>query len=479
MVTPAPIYLQQLSTPAPGSSVQENINWLIAQINKTYGPIIQPPSNVDITGGQINGTAIGNITPSTGNFSALAVAGDTVVTISAVQTLTNKTLTSPAINGGTIAGATINSSTIGATTPASGVFTSLSSTSGALNGTVGATTPAAGTFTALSSTSGALNGTVGATTPAAGTFTALSSTSGALNGSIGATTPNTGSFTTLTASSTVTLPANSISFATLAQGSARSVLGVAGNASANLASIQGTADQVLVVNTAGTALAFGTVATGGITANAVTDAKLRQGAALSVIGNATNGTANVADIAAGSDNQVLRRSGTAIAFGAVNVASASAVTGIMAAANGGTNNGFTQFSGPAASTKTFTLPNASDTIACLGQQQAFTAQQNFSPAVALTDAASIAWNVSTAQVAKVTLGGNRTMAAPSNLVDGGTYVLRVSQDGTGSRTLAYNAVFKWPGGIAPVLSTGINALDILTFVSDGTNLYGVIQKTFS
>lgn len=97
----------------------------------------------------------------------------------------------------------------------------------------------------------------------------------------------------------------------------------------------------------------------------------------------------------------------------------------------------------------------------------------------LTDAATVAWDGALGPVAKVTLGGNRTLAAPTNLVDGGTYILRVIQDGTGSRTLAYNAVFKWPGGTAPVLSTAINAIDILTFVSDGTNLYGAAQKAFA
>ena len=45
-------------------------------------------------------------------------------------------------------------------------------------------------------------------------------------------------------------------FANLTQGSARSVLGVTGNATADVASIQGTADQFLKVNAAGTALAF-------------------------------------------------------------------------------------------------------------------------------------------------------------------------------------------------------------------------------
>lgn len=59
-----------------------------------------------------------------------------------------------AITGGTISGATINSSTIGATTPASGSFTSLNSTSGAVNATIGATTPTTGNFTKVTTSAG-------------------------------------------------------------------------------------------------------------------------------------------------------------------------------------------------------------------------------------------------------------------------------------------------------------------------------------
>jgi hypothetical protein len=89
---------------------------------------------------------------------------------------------------------------------------------------------------------------------------------------------------------------------------------------------------------------------------------LAQGTALSVLGVTGNSTADNASIAAGSDHQVLRRSGTSLGFGAINLAQAAAVTGILAAANGGTNNGFFQVSGPASSTKTMTFPNASATV---------------------------------------------------------------------------------------------------------------------
>jgi hypothetical protein len=52
-----------------------------------------------------------------------------------------------------------------------------------------------------------------------------------------------------------------------------------------------------------------------IVANAVTDAKFRQSAGLSVVGRSANTTGNVADITAATDGHVLRRSGTTLGFG--------------------------------------------------------------------------------------------------------------------------------------------------------------------
>lgn len=91
----------------------------------------------------------------------------------------------------------------------------------------------------------------------------------------------------------------------------------------------------------------------------------------------------------------------------------------------------------------------------------------------LTDQATVAWNTNLGSFASVTLGGNRTMAAPTNLQAGKRYALKITQDGTGSRTITWNAVFKWAGGTAPTLSTAAAKIDIINFVSDGTNLYGV------
>jgi len=97
----------------------------------------------------------------------------------------------------------------------------------------------------------------------------------------------------------------------------------------------------------------------------------------------------------------------------------------------------------------------------------------YSPAITLTDGATLNWNTALGQVAQVTLGGNRTFAAPTNLVDGGFYSLLIIQDGTGSRTISWNAVFDFTGGTAPTLSTAAGSKDLIAWRSDGTNLLEV------
>jgi hypothetical protein len=140
----------------------------------------------------------------------------------------------------------------------------------------------------------------------------------------------------------------------------------------------------------------------------------------------------------------------------------------------GNNNKFLTTNGSVlswSSLSTETLSNGSF-IPLSNVVNSFTAQQYFLE-VTLTDGATINWAVSGAQVAKVTLAGNRTVAAPTGLQNGAFYSLMVIQDGTGSRTLSWNSVFKWNSGVAPTLSTAASARDIFTFRSDGTNLYEV------
>jgi hypothetical protein len=109
----------------------------------------------------------------------------------------------------------------------------------------------------------------------------------------------------------------------------------------------GTANQLLRVNAGATALEYftpsyltanqtitlssditgsgSTSITATIASNAVTDAKFRQSAGLSVVGRTTNSTGNVADITAGTDGHVLRRSGTSVAFGEIPISSVTSL----------------------------------------------------------------------------------------------------------------------------------------------------------
>jgi hypothetical protein len=92
----------------------------------------------------------------------------------------------------------------------------------------------------------------------------------------------------------------------------------------------------------------------------------------------------------------------------------------------------------------------------------------------LTDAATIAWNMNLGALAQVTPTTNRNMGAPSNIEAGKTYALKVV---SGGFTITWNAVFKWPGGVAPV-STG--GTDIYSFYSfDGTTLDGAGLQSFA
>lgn len=220
---------------------------------------------------------------------------------------------------------------------------------------------------------------------------------------------------------TLDLGTNSVGDTYLRQGAARSVIGVTGNATANVADIAGTADQVLRVNAAGTALAFGTVAAGGIASDAVTTAKILNSnvtlakivdaSALSVLGRSANSTGVYADIAAGTDGDILRRKGTALGFGRA-------------------------------------LPVV----------------------VTLTDAATISVDASLIGIGDsftVTLGGNRTVGAPSNPTNGQWMCIAVVQDGTGSRTLGFTtgaAGFRATElSLTQTLSTAAGKIDYFLF----------------
>ncbi len=111
--------------------------------------------------------------------------------------------------------------------------------------------------------------------------------------------------------------------------------------------------------------------------------------------------------------------------------------------------------------------------------QSFTAAQRGAIS-ALTDGATITPDFAVANNFSVTLGGNRTLANPTNLTAGQSGSIFVTQDGTGSRTLAYGSYFDFAGGTAPTLSTTANAVDRIDYVvRTTTSIHAVFTANYS
>ena len=81
---------------------------------------------------------------------------------------------------------------------------------------------------------------------------------------------------------------------------------------------------------------------------------------------------------------------------------------------------------------------------------------------------------------KMTLTGTSTLGAPTNASGGQSGSIFILQDGTGSRTLAYNAVFAFAGGTAPTLTTTASGVDVISFyVSSPTEIQSVAVLNLS
>lgn len=122
------------------------------------------------------------------------------------------------------------------------------------------------------------------------------------------------------------------------------------------------------------------------------------------------------------------------------------------------------------------LVGITGTLAQLESAQLYTSQQNFTIAT-LADGPNIAWDLVTQQVAQVTLAGNRTLDNPTNIVAGGTYLLFVIQDGTGSRTLTFASNYSFGDEGAPTLSLVAGKIDLISFAAnpDANKMFGAVK----
>ena len=115
----------------------------------------------------------------------------------------------------------------------------------------------------------------------------------------------------------------------------------------------------------------------------------------------------------------------------------------------------------------------------LDKVQTFTKAQR-GAVVTLAYAATIAIDMNGANNFVVTLGGNGTLGAPSNLGAGQSGIIEVRQDATGSRVLSYNAAWRFAAGVAPVLTTTASAVDLLAYYVDasGNPVIGMAEADY-
>ena len=82
----------------------------------------------------------------------------------------------------------------------------------------------------------------------------------------------------------------------------------------------------------------------------------------------------------------------------------------------------------------------------------------------LTSSANITIDMSTTNNHSVTLAHNTQFENPSNQVAGQSGSIFITQDGTGGRTAAWTANWKWKGGTAPTLSTAAASVDRVDYI---------------
>jgi hypothetical protein len=133
------------------------------------------------------------------------------------------------------------------------------------------------------------------------------------------------------------------------------------------------------------------------------------------------------------------------------------------ALNGGSTVYTSTFTASPTANRAVTVPDSAFTMAGLEIVQSYTVAQRGTVS-ALTDGATITPDFAASNNFSVTLGGNRTLANPTNLVAGQSGVIFITQDATGSRTLAYGTYWKFSGGTAPTLTTTASAVDMLVYI---------------
>jgi len=239
----------------------------------------------------------------------------------------------------------------------------------------------------------------------------------------------------------VTDPLNEVKITNAATGTAGPIIASQGQTNSNLQLRPAGSGMI----TTGTAAAHSTISSNGAY-NLILSTNEGTSSGTITITDASNG--NIA-LAPEGTGEVLVGSGSA----AGDITSSGAYDLILDT-NSGTNAGNITLTDGADGDITFTNNGSGNVV--------FN-DAAYNPETSLTDAATITWDVQAMPITKVTLGANRIVGLPTNGAAGQFISLLIIQDGTGSRTLTWNAVFEFPSDTAPTLTTTADLGDLFVF----------------
>lgn len=124
-------------------------------------------------------------------------------------------------------------------------------------------------------------------------------------------------------------------------------------------------------------------------------------------------------------------------------------------------------------------PTVDPDTAVTDTAQTFTAAQR-GAITTLTSGATVTPDFATSNNYTLTLGQNLTIANPTNLTAGQSGSIFLVQDGTGSRTAAWDSYWDFAGGTAPTLSTAASAVDRIDYVvRSSTSIHAVATLNYS
>ena len=125
------------------------------------------------------------------------------------------------------------------------------------------------------------------------------------------------------------------------------------------------------------------------------------------------------------------------------------------------------------------LGTSAGNIVALNSDGRFDAERTTEPFEDVAYSGTMTWNLGSNPRGKVTLTGNTTLSTSGGL-DGGIYVLKITQDSTGSRTMDFPNGWHWSGGgTEPSLSTDADAVDFLTIMREGSRTYAVLTTDWA